>query len=97
MQLHVIRRPISRRGRKLGLNVDMVHGLFKSVDLVQLKAFRRLLGGRLAFVTATDGLRVALDYHRLEGWDLLLVIGLVDVGRWRVYAEVLGLVVVEVV
>jgi hypothetical protein len=59
-----------------GRDIDMIDAL---LELVKISALRALLGGSLALVSTSDGLRVALDNHRLEWEDLLLISSLINV------------------
>jgi len=80
LEVHAAGRLVGRRGWKLGCDAHRVDRFLERVDLVQVLAFWRLLGGRVALIASADGLRIALDDHGLEGWHLLLVLGLTDVG-----------------
>ena len=67
--------------------------LSQIVQFLEVSTLGRLLGGGLALVASPNSLRIAFNNHGLERWHLLLVAGLVDVGRGRIDAVDHALVV----
>ena len=91
LERHVSGRLVRRRGRQLGGDSHISHGLFESVDPVQLNAFWALLGSSLTLITTlVNRLTVGFSNHWLGRWHLLLGLSFSDVGTWR--GDALGLV-----
>ena len=94
MELHSSSRFVGGRRRQFGLDVHLVDGLLHGVDLLEVCSLWRLLGGGVALDATSKSLRVALDDHGLEWWNLLLSLGFVHVCRWR--SDAVDLVVADV-
>jgi hypothetical protein len=82
-QIQSASRLVGCRGWQLCGDAHRVDGLLQGIDLVQVFSLRRFFRRSVAFVGSIYCLRVALNNHWLKRWNLLLILCLANIGRWR--------------
>ena len=67
---------------KLCSDTNLLHRLFKGIDLLKIEAFWWFLGCSLALIASSiDSVRVWLNYHRSCGGHLLLIFCFTNISR----------------
>lgn len=62
------------------MKLETAHGFIHDGESFSVIALGRLLCGSLALVAPSNGLRITLDNHGLEGRHLLFIPSLIDIG-----------------